>query len=211
VTACKGGVEEPIRWDAICTSEPIWGTQVYVDHVSGPDATPRGYFDWKVKFELEPFAHTDGWIIQEIKQEITVNYASGTKSGFPVEDIPRPVHFFEAWGPVKKGEKHKRMTAHPYDDRFLWDTEFYTSDDTTGRVVNRGIVKFYPEKFLPPTFAVGNAPVPSVLPSSREAPPGWDNLKGTEHILEMEWDGQSARGRMVRGSYEHTFEIFADG
>jgi hypothetical protein len=118
LTGC-GVDKEQIRWDLICTEEPILGRRVYVEHVSGPNATPQGDFYWKIKFELSFAAKTDAWIIQEI---YSFRFVSTNDDFYPKVWSPPDLHFFEAW-PIKGGEVHrKRPHAQPYDDVFVWNT-----------------------------------------------------------------------------------------
>ena len=77
LTACGGGGEQ-IDWEeieeAICVEIPPdefrTSQNVDIHHVSGPNATVYGGFEWRVRFELESPASDDGWIIQEINEAL---------------------------------------------------------------------------------------------------------------------------------------------
>ncbi len=204
VTGCNG-----IDWEqverAACIEQPVdaprASQKVNIYHVSGPNATVRGGFDWKVRFELESGAANLGYFFQEIE----VTYLAVHDDGRVEQTYYK--HFYEAWV-VSEGWKFTNMGDFDLGARAWWNDKYYSSDQPVehGKTTVRGVVKFY-EGDLPDDFAPGNVPdAGSYAVSSDTQPVFWDGC-GTTHDFEIEWDGESSQGYMQRGDQVHRFIV----
>lgn len=153
-----------------------------------------GMYTWKVDFRLWFRPRRNGYIVQHVRIRERVARCHDDKFANPTSD--ESSEFWEAW-PVQAGTRIPWDRLGPvaaprdFDDAFVIRIPFDKLDMyERGRVwlQVRGVVHFFEDVTLPPSFIANNPATKAGQALSDVAPPPFWRPGGTQHDLDCRWN-----------------------
>lgn len=152
--------------------------KVKVINVEGPKKYSCGGFYWRVKFELDKAAPSNGIIVQQITETRDIKDCLGNQTA------TNPKTFWEAWT-VDSGKTTCEPSGGGYSDQFSEPSH----PNTYGTIKIEGTLAFFPVA-VPASFVPPKHPHSGSLPSDTTQPAFWPPAAGnsTSHNLTVTWD-----------------------